>query len=43
VIVTAFDAIPFAMTSRTLDPVSIVPGTVKVVELAVPGAIDIVL
>lgn len=43
VIVTGFDAMPFATTSRTLGPVSIVPGTVKVVELAVPGAIDIVV
>ncbi len=43
VIATAFDAMPFAMTCRTLAPVSIVAGTVKVVEPDVPGAIDMVL
>jgi len=43
VIATAFDAMPFATTSRVLGPVSIVPGTVKMVEPAVPGAIDMVL
>ena len=40
---TPFDSMPFAMTASTLGPVSIVPGTVKVVEPWAPGAIDIVL
>jgi hypothetical protein len=42
-IVTALDGMPFAMTSRALSPVSMAPGTVKVVEPEVPGAIDMVL
>lgn len=42
-IVTALDGMPFAMTSRALGPVSMAPGTVKVVEPEVPGAIDMVL
>jgi hypothetical protein len=43
VIVKALDAMPFAMTSRMLVRVSIVPGTAKIVEPEVPGAIDIAL
>ena len=43
VIVTCFDAMPLAMTTSSLLPVSMVEGTVKVVEPAVPGAIDMVL
>jgi hypothetical protein len=43
VIFTDFDAMPLAMTTSSLAPVSVAADTVKVVEPAVPGAIDIVL
>jgi hypothetical protein len=43
VTLTGCDAIPLATTLTVLGPVSIVFGTAKFVEPAVPGATDIVL
>jgi hypothetical protein len=40
---TGFDAMPSAMTTSVLPPVSVAADTVKLTELDAPGSIDLVL